>query len=161
MTSRTLRGLYLVGELLEESASQVMLKTQTRVCVTELQLQKFVASLHSPRRPKRLLAQRKFFRVLETDFVETSPKYKPYFMEDERFLRILEDGVKKQSDGRYVMPLPLKSDSVSSQQPPTYCKEAEPTKCQIREESEDLCRLPDLDEGPNFTVCRRNSSTWS
>ena len=33
-------------------------------------------------------------------------------MEDERFLGILEDGVKKQSDGRYVMPLPLKSDSV-------------------------------------------------
>ena len=50
--------------------------------------------------------------VLETDFVETRPKYKPYSMEDERILRILEDGVKKQSDGRYVMPLPLKSDSV-------------------------------------------------
>ena len=39
--------------------------------------------------------------MLETDFVETSPKYKLYSMEDERFLRILEDGVKKQSDGRY------------------------------------------------------------
>ena len=33
-------------------------------------------------------------------------------MEDERFARILEDGVKKQSDGRYAMPLPLKSDGV-------------------------------------------------
>ena len=33
-------------------------------------------------------------------------------MEDERFLRILEDGVKKQTDRCYVMPLPLKSDSV-------------------------------------------------
>ena len=45
--------------------------------------------------------------------MKTSPKYKPYSMEDERFLRILEDGVKKQSHGRYMMPLPLKSDSVS------------------------------------------------
>ena len=33
-------------------------------------------------------------------------------MEDERFVRILEDRVKKQSDGRYVMPLPLNSDGV-------------------------------------------------
>ena len=33
-------------------------------------------------------------------------------MEDERFVRILEHGVKKQSDGRYVVPLPLKSDGV-------------------------------------------------
>ena len=59
-----------------------------------------------------IIGPEKVLRVLETDFVETSPKYKPYSMEDERFLRILEDGVKKQSDGRYVMPLPLKSDSV-------------------------------------------------
>ena len=44
--------------------------------------------------------------------LETDKQYKPYSMEDERFLRILEDGVKKQSDGRYVMPLPLKSDNV-------------------------------------------------
>ena len=50
--------------------------------------------------------------MLETDFVETRPKYKPYSMEDERFLRILEDEVKKQSDGCYVMPLPLTSDSM-------------------------------------------------
>ena len=78
----------MVGELLEESASQVMLKTQTRVCVIELQFQKFLASLHLPRRLKRLLDQRKF-SVLETDFVETSPKYKPYFMEDDRFLGFL------------------------------------------------------------------------
>ena len=61
---------------------------------------------------KEIIGPEKVLRVLETDFVETSPKYKPYSMEDERFLRILEDGVKKQSDGRYVMPLPLKSDSV-------------------------------------------------
>ena len=59
-----------------------------------------------------IIGPEKVLRALETDFVETSPKYKPYSMEDERFLRILEDGVKKQSDGRYVMPLPLKSDSV-------------------------------------------------
>ena len=49
--------------------------------------------------------------MLETDFVETSLKYKPYSMEEERFLRILGDGVKKQSDGRCVMP-PLTSDNV-------------------------------------------------
>ena len=50
---------------------------------------------------KEIIGPEKVLRVLETDFVETSPKYKLYSMEDERFLRILEDGVKKQSDGRY------------------------------------------------------------
>ena len=48
----------------------------------------------------------------ETDFAETSDKKKPYSVVDERFLRILENGVKKQSDGRYEMPLPLMSDNV-------------------------------------------------
>ena len=50
--------------------------------------------------------------MLETDFAETSDKKKPYSVVDERFLWILENGVKKQSDGRYEMPLPLKSDNV-------------------------------------------------
>ena len=62
---------------------------------------------------KEIIDPRKIFRVLETDFVETSAKNKPYSVEDERFLRILEDGVKKLPDGHYEMPLPLKSDSVS------------------------------------------------
>ena len=62
---------------------------------------------------KEIIDPRKIFRLLETDFVETSAKNKPYSVEDERFLRILEDGVKKLPDGHYEMPLPLKSDSVS------------------------------------------------
>ena len=89
-----------------------MLKTQTRVCAIELQLQKIRSQFAFATKAKEIIGPEKVLRVLETDFVETSPKYKPYSMEDERFLRILEDGVKKQSDGRYVMPLPLKSDSV-------------------------------------------------
>ena len=61
---------------------------------------------------EEIIEPEKVLRVLETDFAETIPKYKPYSIEDERFLGIFEDGVKKQSDGRYVMPLPLKSDSM-------------------------------------------------
>ena len=41
-------------------------------------------------------------------------------MQDERFLRILEKGVKRQSDGRYKMPLSLKSDNMCL-----------PKKCQL------------------------------
>ena len=89
-----------------------MLKTQTRVCAIELQLQKIRSQFAFATKAKEIIGPEKVLRVLETDFVETSPKYKPYSMEDERFVRILEDGVKKQSDGRYVMPLPLKSDSM-------------------------------------------------
>ena len=57
--------------------------------------------------------------MLETDFAETSDKKKPYSVVDERFLRILENGVKKQSDGRYEMSLPLKSDNVCLALPTT------------------------------------------
>ena len=78
-----------------------------RVAASEIRIQFAFAT-----KAKEIIGPEKVLRVLETDFVESSPKYKPYSMEDERFLRILEDGVKKQSDGRYVMPLPLKSDSV-------------------------------------------------
>ncbi|XP_068742276.1 uncharacterized protein [Montipora capricornis] len=63
---------------------------------------------------KEIIDPEKVFRVLETEFAETSDKKKPYSVVDERFLRILENGVKKQSDGtsRYKMPLPLKYDNV-------------------------------------------------
>ena len=44
---------------------------------------------------KEIIDPGKILRVLETDFVDTSTKNKPYSMEDERFLRILENGVKK------------------------------------------------------------------
>ena len=62
---------------------------------------------------KEIINPENVLRVLETDFVETSTKNKPCSVEDERFLRILEDGVKKRPDGHYEMPLPLKSDHVS------------------------------------------------
>ena len=38
-----------------------------------------------------IISLNKVLRVLATDFVETSTKYNPYSIEDERFLRILED----------------------------------------------------------------------
>ena len=62
---------------------------------------------------KEIIDPGKILRLLETDFVDTSTKSKPYSVEDERFLRILENGVKKRQDGHYEMPLPLKSDHVS------------------------------------------------
>ena len=62
---------------------------------------------------KEIINPGKILRVLGTDFVDTSTKSKPYSVEDERFLRILENGVKKRQDGHYEMPLPLKSDNVS------------------------------------------------
>ena len=78
-----------------------------RVAASEIRSQFAFAT-----KAKEIIGPEKVLRVLETDFVETSPKCKPYSVEDERFLRILEDRVKKQSDGHYMMPLPLKSDSV-------------------------------------------------
>ena len=60
---------------------------------------------------KEIIDPEKVLRVLETDFAETGDKKKLYSVEDERFLRIRENGVKKQSEGRHEMPLPLKPDN--------------------------------------------------
>ena len=46
---------------------------------------------------KEIIDPEKVLRVLDTDFAETSDKKKPYSVEDERFLSILENGVRKQS----------------------------------------------------------------
>ena len=62
---------------------------------------------------KEIVEPRKILRLLETDFVDTSTKSKPYSLEDKGFLRILENGVNKRKDEHYEMPLPLKSDNVS------------------------------------------------
>lgn len=61
---------------------------------------------------KEIINLENVFRVLEIDFVEISIKNKSYFVEDERFLRILEDGVKKRLDGYYEMLFLLKLDNV-------------------------------------------------
>ena len=54
---RTILGSGVFGRVCKSSDVENTDKDQ---CVIELQLQKFVASLHSPRRLKRLLAHRKF-----------------------------------------------------------------------------------------------------
>ena len=47
------------------------------------------------KKAKEIIDPEKVLSVLETDFAETSVKKKPYSVEDERFLRILEYSVKK------------------------------------------------------------------
>ena len=104
---------------------------------------------------KEIIDPEKVLRVLESDFAETSDKKKPYSVEDERFLRILENGVKKQSDGRYEMPLPLKSDNACLPNNRQLTVKRW-NQCKIKKESKVLRRLPDLYEGPNFSMGRKS-----
>ena len=62
---------------------------------------------------KEVINPHNILRVLESDFTESSTRNKSYSVEDERFLRILENGIRKQANGHYEMPLPLKSDRLS------------------------------------------------
>lgn len=62
---------------------------------------------------KEVINPQKILQVLESHFVESSSKSKPYSVEDRRFLTILENGIKKRTDGQYEMPLPLRSDCLS------------------------------------------------
>ncbi|KAG1651579.1 hypothetical protein GQR58_026910 [Nymphon striatum] len=54
---------------------------------------------------------RKVIKVMETDFSEHNTSYfgKPYSVEDERFMKIMETGCRKELDGHYSMPLPIRS----------------------------------------------------
>ena len=105
---RTILGWGVIGRVCKSSDVE---NTDKGVCnrdaASEIRCQFAFAT-----KAKEIIGPGNVLCVLETEFVETRPKYKPYSMEDEIFLRILEDEVKKQSDGRYVMPLPLKSDSM-------------------------------------------------
>ncbi|XP_055957027.1 uncharacterized protein LOC130012915 [Patella vulgata] len=60
---------------------------------------------------KEIFDGERLLRIMETDFTDILRK--PYSVEDEKFLKTLEDGIKKRPDGHYEMPLPLKSSNVS------------------------------------------------
>ena len=62
---------------------------------------------------KEIIQPQKVLEVLESDFVERHTEHKAYSVEDERFIRILENGIKQLPDGHYEMPLPLKSDTIA------------------------------------------------
>ena len=64
---------------------------------------------------KEMIPPQKVLDVLELDFAEKQTEHKLYSIEDERFMRILESGIKQSPDGHYEMPLhiPLKSDSIT------------------------------------------------
>ena len=50
--------------------------------------------------------------ILESDLSQGDGKGKPYLVQDERFLVLLKDGIKKMTNGNYEMPLPLKTVAV-------------------------------------------------
>ena len=61
---------------------------------------------------KEIIQPQKVLEVLESDFIERQTDRKAYSVEDARFMRILENGIKQLPDGHYEMPLPLKSDRI-------------------------------------------------
>ena len=61
---------------------------------------------------REVLSPERVLKVLASDFSESHRK-KPYSVEDEKFLHIMETGIKKTSDNHYEMPLPLKSEKTT------------------------------------------------
>jgi len=53
---------------------------------------------------EEVINPQKIIQVLESDFVESSSNNKPYSVDDRRFLTILENGIKKRTDGHYEIP---------------------------------------------------------
>ena len=61
---------------------------------------------------KEVISPEAVINVLAKDFNESPSASKPYSVQDSRFVKILEDGIKKLPNGHYEMPLPLKSERV-------------------------------------------------
>lgn len=62
---------------------------------------------------KEIISPEAVINVLAKDFNENLSESKPYSVQDSRFVRILEGGIKKLPNGHYEMPLPLKTDNVT------------------------------------------------
>ena len=61
---------------------------------------------------KEIIQPQKVLDVLELDFAKKQMEHKLYLIEDERFMQILESGIKQLPDGHYEMYLPLKLDQI-------------------------------------------------
>ncbi|XP_022089375.1 uncharacterized protein LOC110978578 [Acanthaster planci] len=61
---------------------------------------------------KEVLNPENVLKVRASDFVENHQE-KPYSVEDEKFLNVMEIRIKKTSDGHYQMSLPLKSNAAT------------------------------------------------
>ena len=61
---------------------------------------------------KEIFDPNKVLKTLERDFIDHTQRGK-YSADDDIFLKVLEKGIRKRSDGQFEMPLPLRTDSPS------------------------------------------------
>ncbi|XP_054762932.2 uncharacterized protein LOC129269456 [Lytechinus pictus] len=66
-----------------------------------------------PRSAKEILTPERVLKALESDFQNEDSREQSLSVEDQRFLNILNTGIKKRDDGHYEMPLPFKKDKPS------------------------------------------------
>nr|XP_054759571.1 uncharacterized protein LOC129265622 [Lytechinus pictus] len=66
-----------------------------------------------PSTAKEILCPQKVIAILEKDFADENMGGQSISMEDKKFLRIMEKGIRKRPDGHYEMPLPLKTPNTS------------------------------------------------
>ena len=106
---RSLLGWGIIGKVCQSEDDEGIFTASCNKVMGEESYPNFVF----PTMIKEIMNPEKVIQVLESDFIESCSERKPYSMDDQRFIRILENGIKKLPNGHYEMPLPLKSDSVS------------------------------------------------
>ena len=105
---RSLMGWGIVGKVCKSGNEN----ENNNVVCNKLEVSEIHEHFAFTTKVKEIINPQKILRVLESDFVEGSAKTKPYSVEDERFLTILENAIVKREDGHYEMPLPLKSNQL-------------------------------------------------
>lgn len=63
----------------------------------------------TPTSAKEVLCPQKVIETLEKDFADENMGEQSLSVEDQKFLKLMGNGIKKRPDGHYEMPLPLKS----------------------------------------------------
>ena len=106
---RSLMGWGIVGKVCKSANESVKSEAVCNKIVIREVHEHFAFST----KVKEIINPQRIIKLLESDFVESSAKSKPYSVEDKRFLSILENSIAKRADGHYEMPLPLKMDRLS------------------------------------------------
>ena len=106
---KSLLGWGVIGRLCKSKNDDCIKQSYCNQIFADDRSSKFVF----PTTVKETISPDKILLILESDFNKGDGKGKPYSVQDERFLMILKDGIKKVANGHYEMPLPLKTVDLS------------------------------------------------
>ena len=106
---KSLLGWGVIGRICKSQSDDSTQQIHCNKILADERNSKFIF----PTTVKEILFPEKILEILESDFHERGNKGKSLSVQDERFLKILNEDIRKTPNGHYEMPLPLKSEKIN------------------------------------------------